>query len=150
MERILFKNALIAVCRNRLLDAIQNLEAAMHDAQLQANEYGAPRDRYDAFRNQLMRRKDMHAQQLDKVLQELQALDRIDANKRPNQVDIGTIVLSDEYTYFISIGLGKVECEGRAVFAISPMVPISQALIGKKAGESVKFRDQNIRILDIL
>lgn len=132
------------------MDTIHNLETAMNDAQGQANEYGPPRDRYDAFRNQLMRRRDMLAQQLEKVLQELQALDRIDANKISSQVEFGAIVLSDDFNYFISIGSGKIDYAGKSFYAVSPMVPISQALSGKKTGESVKFRDKNILIREII
>ncbi|MBK7213144.1 MAG: hypothetical protein IPH88_07590 [Bacteroidales bacterium] len=39
--------------RKRLLDSISNLEIATNDAQQQANEYGGPRDRYDAFRGSI-------------------------------------------------------------------------------------------------
>jgi len=150
MDKLLIKSSLIECCRKRLLETVHNLEAAMQDAQVQANEYGAPRDRYDAFRTQLMRKKDMLAQQLNKELIELQTLDRIDARKIASKAEFGSIVLSDQFNYFIAIGLGKIQWEGITFYAVSPQVPISLALAGKKAGEVVHFRDQSILIRDII
>ena len=36
---------------------VDNLKAAMDEAQQSANEYGPPKDRYDSFRMQQLRKK---------------------------------------------------------------------------------------------
>ncbi|MBK7029443.1 MAG: hypothetical protein IPH45_09595 [Bacteroidales bacterium] len=149
MDKTEIKGILLETCKKRLLDSISNLEIAMNDAQQQANEYGAPRDRYDAFRAQLMRKRDMMAQQLDTELNELKVLEKIDPNKRIEIVGFGALVFSQDQNYFVAISSGKIEIESQLFYAISAKVPIYQALQGKKRGESCEFRGKSIQILDI-
>ena len=149
IEKFEIKAALVEACRKKILETIDSLETAMSDAQQQANDYGPPKDRYDAFRSQLMRRRDMIAQQLSKEMIELKALDRIDQKKMVDTVEFGAIVLTPEQNYFISIGIGKIEAAGMTFFTISPMVPISQAIAGKKKNEISEFRGTKIQILDV-
>jgi hypothetical protein len=149
MEKSEIKSALIAACRKKLLDTIATLETAMADAQQQANDYGAPKDRYDAFRSQLLRRRDMMAQQLSKEMIDLKVLDKLESVKLMEIIGFGTVVITTEQNYFISIGLGKIESLGTTYFTISPMVPLGQAITRKKKDETVDFRGQKIKILDV-
>ena len=121
----------------------------MADAQQQANDYGQPKDRYDSFRAQLMRRRDMMAQQMSKEMQELKVLGQIDLKKEYAAVGFGAIVLTNDQNYFISIGQGKIELDGETFYTISPMVPMSQAMTGRKKGESFNFREKKIEIRDV-
>jgi transcription elongation GreA/GreB family factor len=144
------KNKLLVACRTKLMASIQNLEAAMNDAQQQANDYGPPRDRYDAFRTQLMRKRDMMAQQLDAELNELKILDRIDPNKTLEVIGFGAVILSNSQNCFIAVSQGKIEVEGKLFFSISAKVPLFQALQGKRKGDIIDFRGNKIEIIDIL
>lgn len=143
------KGKLLEACRTKLMASIQNLEAAMNDAQQQANEYGPPRDRYDAFRTQLMRKRDMMAQQLDNELNELKILERIDPKKTLEEIAFGAVILSKGQDYFIAVSQGKIEVEGRQFFTISVKVPVFQALQGKRKGDIIDFRGNKIEILDV-
>ena len=149
MEKTEIKGRLIEICRNKLLDTISNLEAAMSDAQQQANEYGPPKDRYDSFRTQLIRRRDMMAQQLSKEINELSALDKIDPKKHFNTTGFGAVVLTGDENYFIAVGLGKIELMDQSYYVISPVVPLSQQIVGKKKGDTVEFRGRKIVIADV-
>ena len=149
MTKSEIKTILIEACRKKFLQSISDLETVMADAQQQANDYGAPKDRYDAFRAQLMRRRDMMAQQLSKEMNELKVLDRLDPKKIIDKVEFGAIVVTTDQNYFISVGLGKLETADQCFFAISPMVPICQAMIGKRKNEIFIFRDKKIALLDI-
>jgi len=149
MDTTELKTELTAICRDKILESIRNIEAAMTDAQQQANDYGPPKDRYDSFRSQLMRRRDMMAQQLSKELQELQALERIDTGKIMTAAGFGAIIQTTGQNYFIAVGLGKIENKGIDYYAISPGVPISTVLQGKKKGDRVEFRDTRFTISEI-
>lgn len=143
------KMRLIAACRQKLTDSGINLQQAMDDLQQQSNDYGAPKDRYDPFRTQLMRRRDMLAQQLAKELQELKILDKIDTSRSYREVGFGSIVATNEFSYFIAVGLGKVETPDGTFYAISTGVPLYEALQGKKEGDTVNFRGKNIALKQI-
>ena len=150
MDSIEIKLKVIEACRKKLLESISNLESVIADAQQQANDYGPPRDRYDAFRSQLLRRKDMMAQQLEKEMVELKTLEKIEVQKPTGVAGFGTLVMTTNQNYFISIGIGKMECEGFEFYAISPLVPLSQAVNGKKNGDTVDFRGNKFVIREVI
>lgn len=143
------KKEILKICRQKLLDSIDDLEANMRDLQQQANEYGQPKDRYDPFKTQLLRRKDMLAQQLVKELNELKLLDKMDSLPASEVIGFGSLILTDDLMYFTGIGLGKIETAAGSVYTLSMQVPITIALMKKKKGDMVVFRDKKINILDV-
>ena len=134
------KRKLLEECKRMQLETITNLKSVMDDAQKSANEYGSPRDRYDSYRTQLLRKRDMFAQQLHKANEQLDALDKIDVEKEMTEVQFGSLVITDKQKLFISIGLGKVVLNNKEYYAISPLVPIFEAMRSKKAGDEFEFR----------
>ncbi|MFA4852337.1 MAG: hypothetical protein WC599_07445 [Bacteroidales bacterium] len=109
------KIKLVEECKKSQLKVVKNLKTAMDDAQQSANEYGPPKDRYDSFRMQLLRKKDMYGQQMEKALNELYALEKIDTEKKMNTVGFGSVVITNEQKLFISIGLGKLCLKTRPI-----------------------------------
>ena len=81
MDFLNLKIKLVEECKKQQLEIVGNLKNTINEAQQSANEYGPPKDRYDSFRMQLLRKKDMFSQQLEKALNELYALDKIDLKK---------------------------------------------------------------------
>lgn len=144
------KQHLIQFCRQKLLDSCRTLEAAMADLQMQSNEYGPPKDRYDPYRTQLLRRKDMLAQQLEKQLNEIKILDKIDLKKEMNPIQFGSLVTTDYMKILVAVGLGKIEFEGVTYFAISTQVPLYSAIAGKTAGDIVIFNGKKIEIQSVV
>lgn len=150
MDKAGLKAALVDICRKKLLGSINALEEAMKDTQQQANDYGPPKDRYDAFRSQLLRKRDMLAEQLSKEMNELKILEKIDTRKPMDTVGFGALVLTPDQNYFIAVGLGKISLDNVDYYAISPVVPLSQQISGKKRGDKIEFRGKQIIIEDVL
>jgi hypothetical protein len=146
---ISIKEKLYARCIAIKEESEANIIAAMNDAQQSANEYGAPRDRYDSFRAQLMRKRDMLAQQLAVVEEELRYLRQVKPAYISQKVEAGAMVtLSNQIVYIIA-GIGKIELEGKTFYAVSPVVPLVSAMQNLKAGDSFMFRGTNLKILEI-
>ncbi len=143
------KQKLQKKCRKLVLDTIEYLKAEIDDCQKTANDYGLPKDRYDSFRAQLLRKRDMFSQKLVKNNEQLVLLDRIDFTKKLSSVEIGALVITENQNLFISIGLGKIEIDGETYYAISPAVPVYKAMDGKKAGEEFEFNGRKNTILEI-
>lgn len=143
------KQKLLTKCRALTMETIGNLEAEINEAQKAANDYGMPKDRYDSFRAQLLRKRDMFSQQLLKAKEQLTLLDRIDIAKKLSRVEFGALVISENQNLFVSIGLGKIELDGDIYFAISPAVPIYKAMEGKKKGEEFEFNGRKNKILEV-
>lgn len=149
MEKINIKQGLIQYAREIQYNSIKELKIAMEEAQKSANDYGAPRDRYDSYRNQMMRKRDMFAKQLKLAQDNLMALDKIPMDKKLNQIEFGAIVVTSMQNLFVSISLGKIDYEGKVFYAISPNVPIFNALSGKKVNDEIVFNGNRIKILSI-
>ncbi len=146
MER---KQKLHAKCRELVLETIENLKAEIIDCQNTANDYGLAKDRYDSFRAQLLRKRDMFSQKLAKNNEQFSLLNRIDILKKQSKVEIGALVITKNQKFIISISLGKIELDGESYYAISPAVPIYKAIDGKRVGDEFEFNGQKNKILEI-
>jgi len=149
MDNFEFKKELLDHCISLKVANAENISAAIKDAQQSASEYGSPKDRYDSFREQMLAKRDMYAQQLQAVQSELALLRRIDATKVLNSVGFGALVFLPDQIVFIAVGLGKVEFKGRSCYVVSLRVPLCQVMNGLKKGDSFEFRGQKMKILDI-
>ena len=149
MDQLLLKQKIINQCRKIIHEKADELRVAMQEAQKAANDYGPPRDRYDAFRSQLLRKRDMFGQQLAKINEQIEALEKIDPHKICDKVSYGSIVITETQKMFISTGIGKIEVEGETYFAISGIVPIFKMMEGKQAGDEFIFNAKKIKILEV-
>lgn len=149
MDKLKLKTHLLELCKTMQQKVLENLKNTMSEAQQSANEYGPPKDRYDAFRMQMLRRKDMYGQMLAKALEESYALEKIDVKEEKETVEFGAVVITSDQKLFISIGLGKVIFDKNSYYAISVNVPLCKALAGKKKDDVVELNGKKITILDV-
>lgn len=143
------KERLVAKCIEEQKKVAANLKKEIDDAQQQSNDYGQPRDRYDAYKTKLMRQIELFSKQLAQANLVLTTLQRIPTEKQNETVEFGAIVTTNKQKLFVSVGMGKIELDGETYFAISPNVPIYNALKGKSAGDSVKFNNMDFNIVSI-
>ena len=143
------KQRLLEKCIAEQSKVVEYLKKEIDDAQQQSNDYGQPRDRYDAYKTKLMRQIELFSKQLMKANIVLNTLHQIPKGKKNNKVEFGALVSTNRQKIFVSAGLGKIELDGVEYFAISPNVPIYFALEGKSAGDSVLFNNLDFTILSI-
>lgn len=143
------KRKLLDKCRFQLQEMVDDFRKEVADAQESANEYGTPKDRYDSYRTQMLRKRDMFAQQLAKVTVQVDVLEKMDPDRACKKVEFGAVVITSAQKLFIATGLGKIELEGEVYYAISAAVPIFKALEGKKAGDEFEFNGKKSTILEI-
>jgi len=148
-DKIKLRSKIIESCKQHQLETIKNLTREMEEHQQMANEYGAPKDRYDAFRSQMLRRRDIFAEQLQKANQEITALEMIKPEEIKKTVEFGAVVITNQQKLFVSISLGKVIVDKETYFAISPNVPLFQVLKGLKPGDTAVFNSNTIQIIDV-
>lgn len=102
-------------------------------------------DKFETGREMMQREMDKWSAQIDQNTISLNKLDRI-ADLAPSKVvSEGSLVETDQETYFISIGYGKLE----SVYAISIESPLGTVLKGKKVGDRVEMRGRIITIKSI-
>lgn len=149
MELREVKKKLLAKCIELQSEVIRQLNQEISEAQKQANDYGQPKDRYDAFRTKLMRQIELYAKQLDKANVVINTLQKIELDQEITEVEFGALVITNKQKLFVSAGLGKVDLDGELYYAISPHVPIFISLKGKRKGDEVVFNGMNLIIEDI-
>ena len=94
MELIEIKKKVYDKCVEKQKEILENAKAAMDDAQKAANEYGPPRDRYDSFRAQLLRKRDLHAEQYEKAIKEMDFLLNIKPENQNNEARLFRLSLT--------------------------------------------------------
>ncbi len=106
-------------------------------------------DKYETGRAMMQMEIEKSEVQLSKTLKLKRELSQINIQKENKKVAFGSLVLSNQGNYFISIGMGKVEINNKVFFAISLASPIGKLLQNKTTGEKIKFNDKEITITDI-
>jgi hypothetical protein len=149
MDLSRLKQDLLDACLAEIDDRATSLKKVMEDAQQSANDYGQPKDRYDSYRTQLLRKRDMFGQQLGKILEQRSILERLDVEKVHNTVGFGSLVITNKQKIFVSVGIGKFTFNDEDFFVISPSVPFCKAMEAKKVGDSFEFRGQKFSIKNI-
>lgn len=144
------KKNLLQSCLSEIDGKASTLRNAMDEAQQSANDYGPPKDRYDSYRTQLLRKRDLFGQQLQKIMEQRHLLEKLDPDRKSERVEFGALVITDAQKIFVSVGLGRHHCNDMEFFVISPAVPFFRAMEGKRAGDVFDFRGERIRILEIL
>jgi len=77
-------------------------------------------------------------------------LSKINLSKKHQVVDCGSLVLTNEGSYFISIGIGKVVVDNETFYCVSLGSPIGKQLYNKKIGDSFSFMNKELLIQKIL
>ena len=149
MDKLELKQKILQACIDQQLQVISNLKQVMEEASDSAEDYGLPKDMYDSYRNQLMSKRDMYAQQIRKINEQMEILRRIDIEKTYPTVRFGAVVITESQKLFISAGIGKVKVNGDEYYAISALVPFFTAIDSKKAGDVYEFRGKKEKILEV-
>ena len=107
-------------------------------------------DKYETGREMMQIEMDKNEIQLNNAILLRQKLSQIELDKNPEKVEFGALVLTNQGTYFISIGVGKIEINKGVYYAISLASPIGKLLFDKKIGEKIEFRGREFVIKNII
>ncbi|MGW8122406.1 3-oxoacyl-ACP synthase [Roseivirga echinicomitans] len=132
-------------------ERISNIEEAMRNAQASANEEtkSSAGDKYETGRAMMHLEKEKLATQLSEVSKMKMGLDQINPEKNQLLAELGSVVITSNAKYFLSVSLGQIKVEDEVYFAISPASPIGRAMFGKKKGDSFDFGGKQINLLDV-
>lgn len=65
------------------------------------------------------------------------------------KIALGSVFITSQGKFFLSIGLGQVKLEQDTFFVISPDAPIGKEFLNKKIQEKVFFNQKEYQILEI-
>jgi len=145
------KQKLLAECIKMQKAVVENAKRTMTDFQISAVEGddGNEEKLYNSYREEMQNQRDMFARHYELALEELGLLNKVLLSTEYKEASFGTVVRTEDQSFFISISLGAVQVDGKTYFAISPVKPIFKAFTGKKAGEFFNFREKQVKILEV-
>lgn len=106
-------------------------------------------DKYETGRTMVQFELEKHNIQLLKAQQQKHEISQINLQKKHNIADFGCLVYTNQETYFISIGLGKIEIGGEPIYCISLASPLGKILYHKSVGDKINFQGKEISITEI-
>jgi transcription elongation GreA/GreB family factor len=151
IEKLSWKHALKEACIEIIHERILHIEQAMLEARESANseEKSSAGDKYETSRAMGHLAQEMQSKQLEDAKQELDLVNRLNATVVYTSVSTGAVIISSDFIFYISLGLGNTEMNGHKITLLSPKAPIATLLYQKKKGESFVFNGKTIEILDV-
>jgi transcription elongation GreA/GreB family factor len=146
------KVQIISKVKEMLTQNIGDAKQAIANAQASANEStkSSAGDKYETSRAMGQLDIEMYTRQLHDAESKLAVMQNIEGNLRERkEVNLGALVKTTLGTFFISVGVGKLDIDKQPIMVISPQSPIGQVIHEKQAGASVMFRDKEIKIIEI-
>ena len=103
-------------------------------------------DKFETGREMMQREMDKLSALVDNTLNSIAKLDRIADLPASVVISEGSLVETDQETYFISIGYGKLD----SIYAISIESPLGLELKGKRVEDRIEMRGRHITIKSIV
>lgn len=145
------KNELYQLCLNFVEQRIGTANEALLQAQeaSQDDTKSSAGDKFETGRE--MAQQDINrnkqlladAQQQKAILQSLKDIGGADTARN------GSLVITNQGSFYISISAGQLQLEGKTYFAISVASPIGKLFIGKPVGEQILFNGKAYLIQEI-
>lgn len=146
--KLVLLNQCIAKVKQKILEVFKGINQAQES--LESDTKSSAGDKYETAREMIQQDLNRYHEQLDKTQRDLSILQRLDINFTNNNVQLGSLVITDLAFYFIAVSLGRTVSEGESIMVISPSSPIGRLLIGKSVGEQIYFNGKEQMILDII
>jgi len=151
-DRMHTKNELKGLVYHKILEEldrkIEVVSAAIASAKDSRNNdtKSSAGDKYETGREMMQIEIEKNEVLLNQTAKQRKELARIDVSEEFNKVAFGSLVVTDKGTYFISIGIGKIQIDDQICYAISLASPIGALLKDKAVGDEVSFQGRTFVI----
>lgn len=144
------KKKLYEECKKLSQDKIDAIRQSISAAQEAANSEtkSTAGDKHDTARAMMQLQVEQKSRQLQEAEKLNQGLAQFDEKSGSSEIGLGSLVSCSTAIYYISISIGKIEREGEMYFAVSPVSPVAQALMGKNIGEHIEMNGKKIGIIE--
>lgn len=134
---------------DRKIEVINKAIASAKDSRNNDTKSSAG-DKYETGREMMQIEIEKNEVLLNQTAKQRKELARIDVTEEFNKVAFGSLVVADNGTYFISIGIGKIQIDDQVCYAISMASPIGALLKDKIIGDEVQFQGRKFAIKAIV
>lgn len=146
------KQLLYQQCEAFLNQRLQNVQQKIKAIQesLLSETKSTAGDKHETGRAMLQLEREKAGQQLAEIQKEKEILSKINLEQPSEVAHLGSVVMTTQANYFLSISSGLHQVNGISFYAISPSTPIGKLLLGKKEGDVISFRGQSFTITNLL
>jgi transcription elongation GreA/GreB family factor len=127
---------------NRKISALRQQLDSLQES-LEQETKSTAGDKYETGRAMVHIEQENTGRQYEELLLQKAELESIDITAASAVVVKGSLVEADRGYFFLSVAQGKAMVEGQTVYALSPVSPLGQKLMGRTAGDTIKMNEVN-------
>lgn len=145
------KNELYQLCLTFIEKRIATATEALEQAQEASNDdtKSSAGDKFETGREMAQQDINRNKQLLADAQQQKAVLLALADVVETAKVRSGSLVITNNGNFYISISAGQLQLTGETYFAISAASPIGKLLIGKATGEQFEFNGRSYQIKNI-
>ena len=139
-------------CLDFVEQRIANAQLAVNSATESGNDEtkSSAGDKHETGRAMAQLEQEKSGRQLHEALELKKMLDRISPDQESKTVSQGSLVITNNGNFYLSISIGKIIIENIIYYAVSPATPIAALLIGKQKMHTFTFNEQFYKIENVL
>ncbi len=141
------KEELLNQCQEYVNERLQRIQNTISDIQesLTSETKSTAGDKHETGRAMLQLEREKAGKQLAEVQKLQEVLSKLTLSHKEH-ICLGSLIVTTQNNYFISISVGQLIVSGTPYFAIAPNSPIGNLFLGKAAGDKIHFGDNPIEI----
>ena len=147
LKKATYEN-LLAIVEQKITTAEEEIESAR--TSIVEDTKSSAGDKYETGREMMQAELTRNNVNLSKALTLKRELTRLNLQTVQEQASQGSMVMTNNGIYFLSIGIGEVNVNDQKIYCISVISPIGELIKGKKNGDTVTFRGKKITIQEIV
>ncbi|MCX3266657.1 hypothetical protein [Pedobacter agri] len=146
------KNQLFQLCFTLIQNRIENIEYSMLQARQASNDdtKSSAGDKYETTREMMQQEMDRNSKLLYEAGQQKIALQQIENVDAAKEVKNGSLILTSNGNFYISISAGELNVDGEKFIAVSQAAPIGRAFLNAKVGDELSFNGNKYLVKEIL
>jgi hypothetical protein len=148
ISKLEIHQTIVTILSDSILQATRDYELAKESRD--SDTKSSAGDKFETGREMMQREMDKISATLDQYKNQVNLLSKINLHRNYPVVDLGGLISTDQGIYYLSIGLGRIEINSEQIYAISLDSPIGQLFKGKRVGDTVNFRDNILKINQLL
>ena len=129
---------------NTVIERITNIQES-----LQSETKSSAGDKHETGRAMLQLEREKAGNQLADIEKQQELFSRVTIDASSEVARLGSLITTDNGTYFLAISVGAIIINTNTYYAISPSSPIGKILLGKKENDVLTFNNKTMVITDI-
>lgn len=151
MEKLQLKQVILEAGKAQMQSVVDDFQERINElkAVTVGNDMQETASQSEGRKNSDLEVMDGLITQLEFATKERETLNLIDANQLHNEVEFGSVVVTDKRKLFVSTGIEEFEVGAEKYFGLSAQAPLFKNMAGCKVGDEVSFNGINYKVLDV-